>query len=72
MPTYLPFDPNPRRPSKPPPPRTVDSQFQSAPSYFDFVPASAGAVTVVAIRNLRVQRGGYFNSMRYATMSAIC
>ena len=27
MPTYLPFDPNPRRPSKPPPPRTVDSQF---------------------------------------------
>ena len=27
MPTYLPFDPNPRRPIKPPPPKTVDSQF---------------------------------------------
>src|SRR6476661_884710 len=27
MPTYLPFDPNPRRPSKAPPPKTVDSQF---------------------------------------------
>ena len=27
MPTYLPFDPNPRRPSKPPPRNTVDSQF---------------------------------------------
>ena len=27
MPTYLPFDPNPRRPIKAPPPKTVDSQF---------------------------------------------
>lgn len=27
MPTYLPFDPNPRRPVKAPPPKTVDSQF---------------------------------------------
>ena len=27
MPTYLPFDPSPRRPSKRPPPRTTDSQF---------------------------------------------
>lgn len=27
MPTYLPFDPHPRRPSKAPPPKTVDSQF---------------------------------------------
>ena len=27
MPTYLPFDPNPRRPSKLPPPKTIDSQF---------------------------------------------
>lgn len=27
MPTYLPFDPHPRRPSKPPPRHTVDSQF---------------------------------------------
>ena len=27
MPTYLPFDPNPRRPSKPPPRNSVDSQF---------------------------------------------
>lgn len=27
MPTYLPFDPNPRRPGKAPPPKTVDSQF---------------------------------------------
>ena len=27
MPTYLPFDPNPRRPVKAPPPKTIDSQF---------------------------------------------
>ena len=27
MPTYLPFDPNPRRPSKLPPPKSIDSQF---------------------------------------------
>lgn len=27
MPTYLPFDPNPRRPSKLPPPGSIDSQF---------------------------------------------
>ena len=27
MPAYLPFDPNPRRPSRPPPPKTIDSQF---------------------------------------------
>ena len=27
MPTYLPFDPNPRRPVKAPPRRTIDSQF---------------------------------------------
>lgn len=27
MPTYLPFDPNPRAPSAPPPPLTCDSQF---------------------------------------------
>lgn len=27
MPTYLPFDPDPRRPIKAPPPKTVDSQF---------------------------------------------
>jgi predicted TIM-barrel fold metal-dependent hydrolase len=27
MPDYLPFDPNPRRPVKAPPPKTVDSQF---------------------------------------------
>ncbi|QQO15487.1 amidohydrolase family protein [Bradyrhizobium diazoefficiens] len=27
MPTYLPFDPSPRRPLKAPPPKTVDSQF---------------------------------------------
>src|SRR6266852_5412501 len=27
MPTYLPFDPSPRRPSKLPPPKSVDSQF---------------------------------------------
>src|SRR6201986_2601326 len=27
MPTYLPFDPNPRRPSRPPPPKSIDSQF---------------------------------------------
>jgi 2-pyrone-4,6-dicarboxylate lactonase len=27
MPSYLPFDPNPRRPSKLPPPKSVDSQF---------------------------------------------
>ena len=27
MPSYFPFDPNPRRPSKAPPSRTVDSQF---------------------------------------------
>lgn len=27
MPTYLPFDPNPRQPSKRPPPKTIDSQF---------------------------------------------
>ena len=27
MPTYLPFDPNPRRPAKLPPPRSCDSQF---------------------------------------------
>ncbi|RXG98923.1 amidohydrolase family protein [Bradyrhizobium vignae] len=27
MPTYLPFDPNPRRPLKAPPPKTIDSQF---------------------------------------------
>jgi 2-pyrone-4,6-dicarboxylate lactonase len=27
MPSYLPFDPSPRRPSKPPPPKTIDSQF---------------------------------------------
>ena len=27
MPNYLPFDPNPRRPSKLPPPKSIDSQF---------------------------------------------
>src|SRR6187455_1190738 len=27
MPTYLPFNPNPRRPSKLPPPKSIDSQF---------------------------------------------
>lgn len=27
MPAYLPFDPNPRRPSRLPPPKTIDSQF---------------------------------------------
>lgn len=27
MPSYLPFDPNPRRPSKLPPPKSIDSQF---------------------------------------------
>ena len=27
MPDYLPFDPNPRRPSKLPPPKSIDSQF---------------------------------------------
>jgi 2-pyrone-4,6-dicarboxylate lactonase len=27
MPSYLPFDPNPRRPSKMPPPKSIDSQF---------------------------------------------
>ncbi|OYX80179.1 MAG: 2-pyrone-4,6-dicarboxylate hydrolase [Bradyrhizobium sp. 35-63-5] len=27
MPNYLPFDPNPRRPDVPPPPKTCDSQF---------------------------------------------
>jgi predicted TIM-barrel fold metal-dependent hydrolase len=27
VPAYLPFDPSPRRPSKPPPSKTVDSQF---------------------------------------------
>src|SRR4029079_10015893 len=27
MATYLPFDPNPRRPSKLPPPKSIDSQF---------------------------------------------
>jgi predicted TIM-barrel fold metal-dependent hydrolase len=27
MPSYFPFDPDPRRPSKAPPPKTVDSQF---------------------------------------------
>ena len=27
MPTYLPFDPNPRRPSKLPPAKSIDSQF---------------------------------------------
>lgn len=27
MPTYLPFDSDPRRPVKAPPPKTVDSQF---------------------------------------------
>ena len=27
MPTYLPFDPNPRRPARPPPAQSCDSQF---------------------------------------------
>jgi 2-pyrone-4,6-dicarboxylate lactonase len=27
MPAYLPFDPKPRRPSRPPPPKSIDSQF---------------------------------------------
>ena len=42
MTDYLPFDPNPRRPSKLPPPKTVDSQFHVLGA-IDKYPIRAGA-----------------------------
>src|SRR3569833_1789624 len=42
MPTYLTFDPNPRRQSKAPPPKTVDSQFHVL-GLIDFFPERPGA-----------------------------
>src|SRR5882672_2027836 len=42
MPTYLAFDPEPRRPSKLPPPKSVDSQFHVL-GPLDKYPIRAGA-----------------------------
>src|SRR3981189_3122378 len=42
MPAYLPFDPSPRRPSKLPPPKSVDSQFHVL-GPLDKYPIRAGA-----------------------------